>query len=29
MPAQLQVSDAQVKAITAYVRELQRDAGIR
>ena len=29
MPAQPQVSDAQVKAITAYVRELQRDAGIR
>lgn len=29
MPAQPQVTEAQVKAITAYVRALQRDAGIR
>ncbi len=29
MPAQPQVTDAQVKAITAYVRVLQKDAGIR
>lgn len=29
MPAQPQVTEEQVKAITAYVRALQRDAGIR
>lgn len=29
MPAQPQVTEAQVKAITAYVRVLQREAGIR
>lgn len=29
MPAQPQLTEAQVKAITAYVRALQRDAGIR
>ncbi len=29
MPAQPQVTEVQVKAITAYVRVLQREAGIR
>jgi mono/diheme cytochrome c family protein len=29
MPPQPQLTEAQVKAITAYVRALQRDAGIR